>query len=119
MRYILVGKQCVCLDAIKRTLENKDRNIITTHVPINKKEGDKMIYIKSRIPYTWEWWVGGTNSEYQMERFVDEVMDFRELNESECDLIFYENEKDLEGTIKKVRDFMKYCEREGNGQLKK
>lgn len=118
MKYVLIGKQCAYLDTIKERISREDKEILCLNKPtILLNEESKIIYIKASIPYSWEYWMGSDiNNEDNLKRFVDEVMDFRELDEEKCHLILDYNGTSLLSITEKIREFIDQCESESENQ---
>ena len=88
MNYILVGKQSATLGGIKSMLGD-NVTVCNTIAEMDDNRGfnSKLIYIKTPIPFDWEWWMSADiSNEYNRKKFINEIMDFRNIDEDCCDL---------------------------------
>lgn len=125
MRYILIGKRCTYLDVVKekisKSILDKDVEILYLNKPTGfSNEKDKIIYIKTPIQYSWEYWVGeDIKNDEKLKSFTDEIMDFRELDEEKCHLILNcekANSFSVFSAVEKIKEFINKCERECENQ---
>ena len=105
MKIILIGKNCVPLNAIKEMVGYE--NITTTNDVSNVKNKDqetKIIYIKSQFMYSWEYWMAADiHNEYNNNCFLDDIMNFRNLDTNDCDLIIEYDGTCLTSICEKIR----------------
>ena len=118
MNYILVGKQSALLNAIK---EKAIRNVTVYNsaVEFNENytdsENTKVIYIHTPIRYNWEWWMEtDIFNKYNRDKFVDETIDFRNLNTDDCDKVFNFDGTNITGIIEEINKFITEVENGSN-----
>lgn len=125
MKYILIGKQCTYLDVVKEKVSRDNFNENVEILYLNKptvfsNEKDKIIYIKTPIQYSWDFWMGNdANNEENLKNFNDEIMDFRELDEDKCNLVLDckgVNSFSVFSAVEKIKEFIERCESESENQ---
>lgn len=125
MRYILIGKRCTYLDVVKEKVSkcilDKDVEILCLNKPTSfSNEKDKIIYIKTPIQYSWDYWMeADINNDENLKNFIDEIMEFRELDEEKCHLILNcenANSFSVFSVVEKIKEFIDKCERECENQ---
>lgn len=88
MKYILVGKQSAVLNGIKDKLIG-DIDVFNTPYNLDNidKSKNKIIYVQTPLMYDWDWWMSADiSNEYNRKKFINEIMDFRNIDEDCCDL---------------------------------
>ena len=107
MKYLLIGKRATQLGVFQKLLsENNpdDEFEICKNVKTLVKPPDtKIIYVFMRVPYTWEWEFGGQLDVHSDDtEFVDELMDFRELDTDLVDIRVDYDGAQLTGTVQEI-----------------
>ena len=107
MKYLLIGKRATQLGVFQKLLsENNpdDEFEICKNVKTLVKPPDtKIIYVFMRVPYTWEWEFGGQLDVHSDDtEFVDELMDFRELDTDIVDIRVDYDGAQLTGAVQEI-----------------
>ena len=107
MKYLLIGKRATQLGVFQKLLsENNpdDEFEICKNVKTLVKPPDtKIIYVFMRVPYTWEWEFGGQLDVHSDDtEFVDELMDFRELDTDLVDIRVDYDGAQLTGAVQEI-----------------
>lgn len=107
MKYLLIGKRATQLGVFQKLLsENNpdDEFEICKNVKTLVKPPDtKIIYVFMRVPYTWEWEFGGQLDVHSDDtEFIDELMDFRELDTDLVDIRVDYDGAQLTGAVQEI-----------------
>lgn len=116
MNYILVGKQSTALSGIRDRL-GKDITVYNsvTEMNDNRNSESKVIYIRTSIPFDWEWWMSAdVSNEFNRKRFVDELMDFKNIDSDCCDKIINYDGTGLSDVIEEIERYITEVENGSN-----
>ena len=116
MNYILVGKQSATLGGIKSILgDNVTVCNTVAEMDDNRGFNSKLIYIKTPIPFDWEWWMSADiSNEYNRKKFVDELMDFKSIDPNYCDKTIEYDGTGLSNVIEEINKYITEVENGSN-----
>ena len=116
MNYILVGKQSATLGGIKSMLgDNVTVCNTVAEMDDNRDFNSKLIYVKTPIPFDWEWWMSADiSNEYNRKKFVDELMDFKSIDPDCCDKTIEYDGTGLSNVIEEINKYITEVENGSN-----
>ena len=118
MKYILVGKQSATLNGIKSKLsKSNDITVFNSAAEMNKENitDSKIIYIITPIPYNWEWWMSADiSNEFNRKKFVEETIDFRDVDPDSCDKVIKYDGTGLSDLIEEINKYITEVENGSN-----